>query len=300
VSDDDPNGLVERSSLGSAAARQLRRRTPEAAAAELLDQTIAQADTDTSGPEPTKLIQSVQRALRIMELVGRHADGVSAPRIAFECGLNRAIAYNLLRTLVYEGYLRRDGNGRYLLGLEVSDRYLELTRSIRGPQTCSEYMRRVSAESGYSTFMARFVEDRPAVTDVVEGHRSPHIEDRIVGFDDGAHATAPGKALLASLRPDDRARFLRVAGMRRFTGRTLVEPDAFELDLAVGAELGVYTELGEFSDHAGSAAVIVRGQSDPQSPVAFGILAPLKDFAHQWQSIAHQLRTAAADLRPLL
>ena len=32
----------------------------------------------------------------------------SAQRIAFECGLNRATAYNLLRTLVYERYLRRD------------------------------------------------------------------------------------------------------------------------------------------------------------------------------------------------
>ncbi|NUQ90068.1 MAG: helix-turn-helix domain-containing protein [Glycomyces artemisiae] len=250
--------------------------------------------------EPTKLIQSVQRALRIMELVGRHADGVSAPRIAFECGLNRATAYNLLRTLVYEGYLRRDGEGRYSLGLEVSDRYSELTRAIAGPKTCGDYMRKVSAETGYSTFVARFVEDRPAVTEVIEGNRSPHVEDLIVGFDDGAHATALGKALLATLRPDDRARFLRAAGMRRFTGRTLVEPDAFEHDLAVGDESGVYAELGQFKADVACAGVVVRRDGSPSERVVFAVAMPLSDISESWTPMSARLREAAAELQPLV
>ncbi|GAA1685686.1 DNA-binding transcriptional repressor XynR [Glycomyces endophyticus] len=251
-------------------------------------------------PEPTKLIQSVQRALRIMELVGRHADGVSAPRIAFECGLNRATAYNLLRTLVYEGYLRRDGEGRYSLGLEVSDRYSELTRAISGPKTCGDYMRRLSVETGYSTFVARFVEDRPAVTEVIEGNRSPHVEDLIVGFDDGAHATALGKALLATLLPTDRARFLRAAGMRRFTGRTLIEPDAFEHDLAVYGESGVYAELGQFKEDVACAGVVVRRDGSPSERVVFAVAMPIADIRESWQQMSARLREAAAELQPLI
>nr|WP_205324138.1 helix-turn-helix domain-containing protein [Glycomyces sp. YM15] len=250
--------------------------------------------------EPTKMIQSVQRALRIMELVGRHADGVTAPRIAFECGLNRATAYNLLRTLVYEHYLRRDENGRYTLGLEVSDRYSELTRAIAGPSTCGEFMRRMSTETGYSTFIARFVEGRPAVTDVIEGHRSPHVEELIVGFDDGAHATALGKALLATLQPHDRARFLKSAGMRPFTRRTLIEPDALEYDLAVYGESGVYAEMGQFRDGVGCAGVIVREGDSPNERIVFAVALPLEEIHTSWPALTGRLRDAAVELEPLL
>jgi DNA-binding IclR family transcriptional regulator len=250
--------------------------------------------------EPTKMIQSVQRALRIMELVGRHANGVTAPRIAFECELNRATAYNLLRTLVYEGYLRRDENGRYTLGLEVSDRYSELTRAMAGPKTCGEFMRRMSKETGYSTFVARFVEGRPAVTDFIEGSRSPHVEELIVGFDDGAHATALGKALLATLQPHDRARFLKSAGMRPFTRRTLVEPDALEYDLAVYGESGVYAEMGQFREGVGCAGVVVREGETPKDRVVFAVALPLDEIRDNWQGLTRQLRQAAVELEPLL
>lgn len=250
--------------------------------------------------EPAKMIQSVQRALRIMEFVGSHSGGVSAQRIAFECGLNRATAYNLLRTLVYERYLRRDELGRYSLGLEVSDRYSELTQAMAGPRTCGDFMRRMSTETGYSTFVAKFVEGRPAVTAVTQGNRSPHVEDLIVGFDDGAHATALGKALLATLRFTERATFLKAAGMRRFTGKTLTEPEALEHDLMVYSESGVYAEMGQFQDGVGCAAVVVRDADDPKDRVVLATAMPLSDIGRFWPALTKRLRRAALELQPLL
>ena len=250
--------------------------------------------------EPTKMIQSVQRALRIMEFVGKHAGGVSAQRIAFECELNRATAYNLLRTLVYERYLRRGHDGRYSLGLEVSDRYSELTQAMAGPRTCGEFMRRMSTETGYSTFVAKFVEGRPAVTSVTEGNRSPHVEDLIVGFDDGAHATALGKALLATLAHTERAMFLKAAGMRKFTGRTLTEPDALEHDLMVYTESGVFAEMGQFQDGVGCAAVVVRDHEDPNERVVLAAAMPLSDMGRFWPLLTKRLRRAALELQPLI
>src|SRR5690606_21422401 len=242
----------------------------------------------------------VQRALRIMEFVGRHSAGVSAQRIAFECGLNRATAYNLLRTLVYERYLRRDEEGRYSLGLEVSDRYSELTQAMAGPRTCGDFMRRMSSETGYTTFVAKFVEGRPAVTSVNEGNRSPHVEDLIVGFDDGAHATALGKALLATLGFAERAMFLKAAGMRRFTGKTLTEPEALEHDLMVYSESGVYAEMGQFQEGVGCAAVLVRDAEDPRDRVVLAAAMPLSDIGRFWPVLSRRLRRAAVELQPLL
>ncbi|WP_246039652.1 IclR family transcriptional regulator [Glycomyces buryatensis] len=246
------------------------------------------------------MIQSVQRALRIMEYVGAHSGGVSAQRIAFECGLNRATAYNLLRTLVYERYLRRDAMGRYALGLEVSDRYNELTHAMAGPRNCGEFMRRMATETGYTTFVARFVEGRPAVTSVTEGNRSPHVEDLIVGFDDGAHATALGKALLSTLRPHERSGFLKSMGMRKFTGRTLTEPDLLEQDLMVYGESGVYAEMGQFQEGVGCAAVVVRDDEDPGERIVLAAAMPLEDIGRFWPVLTKRMRRAAVEMQPLL
>jgi DNA-binding IclR family transcriptional regulator len=295
---DEPQGGVP-NYKGAPRQRDIRNRPAPPDRKPAKGASVASAFAGAQG-EPTKMIQSVQRALRIMELVGNHPAGITAPRIAFECGLNRATAYNLLRTLVYERYLRRDENGRYTLGLEVSDRYSELTRAIAGPSTCGEFMRRMSTETGYSTFIARFVEGRPAVTDVIEGQRSPHVEELIVGFDDGAHATALGKALLATLQPHDRARFLKSAGMRPFTRRTLVEPDALEYDLAVYGESGVYAEMGQFREGVGCAGVVVRIGDTPSERIVFAVALPLEEIRTSWPELTQRLRVAAAELEPLL
>ncbi|ORT57969.1 transcriptional regulator [Streptomyces sp. CB03238] len=61
------------------------------------------------------MIGSVQRALRLLEAVGSHADGAPAKQLARETGLPLPTAYHLLRTLTHEGYLRRE-NGVFLLG----------------------------------------------------------------------------------------------------------------------------------------------------------------------------------------
>jgi DNA-binding IclR family transcriptional regulator len=49
--------------------------------------------------EPTGLIQSVSRALRIIELVAAAPRPVPVKAIARQCGFNLATTYHLVRTL---------------------------------------------------------------------------------------------------------------------------------------------------------------------------------------------------------
>ena len=68
----------------------------------------------------------------------------------------------------------------------------------------------------------------------------------MLGFDDGAHATALGKALLATMRPEERQRYVREAGMRIYTRATLDSPEALEADLPIGERRGMQLELGQY------------------------------------------------------
>ena len=167
--------------------------------------------------EPSDLIRSVSRALRVLEAVGRAPQGLTVKQIARRCELTVATTYHLVRTLAYEGYVIRREDGTYIVGLEVADRYRELVAAFRGPPAVGEALRKAAADTGYSHYLGRFVGGQVAITAAAEGPRSPYLEDLVPGFDEGAHATALGKALLATLTPDQRFRYLREYGMRPFT-----------------------------------------------------------------------------------
>lgn len=79
-----------------------------------------------SAAQPSDLIRSVSRALRLLEEVGHHPAGVSAKQVARACQLHQSTAYHLLRTLAYEGYLEHLPSGDYVVGQRLADRYADL------------------------------------------------------------------------------------------------------------------------------------------------------------------------------
>lgn len=62
------------------------------------------------------LVQSLVRGLRILQRVGQSGDGLRLKDIATELGVKTPTAHSLLKTLVHEGFLERNGGQRYHLG----------------------------------------------------------------------------------------------------------------------------------------------------------------------------------------
>ena len=77
------------------------------------------ADVD----QPTDLIRSVSRALRVLEAVGGAERPLPVKVVARRCGLNLSTAYHLVRTLAYESYLVRQPGGAYAVGPRVAELY---------------------------------------------------------------------------------------------------------------------------------------------------------------------------------
>lgn len=250
--------------------------------------------------EPSDLIRSVSRALRVLEAVGQSARGLTVKQIARRCQLTVATTYHLVRTLAYEGYVIRREDGTYVVGLEIADRYRELVVAFRGPSGVAEGLRRAVAETGYSHFIGKFVGGRVAVTAVAEGPRSPYLEDLVPGFDDAAHATALGKALLSTMTPDQRWRFLKEAGMRVYTTATLTAPEALDADLTAGERRGMQMEIGQYRVGVASAAVMVRNDRDPERRVALACAVPAPDLMTSAKVIRTRLASTAVNLNEAL
>lgn len=246
---------------------------------------------------PTDLIQSVSRALRVLEVVGAAPDGCTPKAVASRTGLHLSTTYHLLRTLAYEGYLVRTETGDYRLGLKIAGRFRDLQASLLRRPDVVDVLRLLATATGHSAYLARFVDGRIAITAVVEAPGSPHLEDLVPGFDEGAHATALGKALLSTLDHPDRHAYLREQGMRPFTPGTI--RDAAALDAELGGPVGsagrVFVEDGQFRGAVSCAAVLVRG--DPvDDPWAVALSAATLTFLRRRTELTGALQRAALDL----
>ncbi|HEY0697932.1 MAG TPA: IclR family transcriptional regulator C-terminal domain-containing protein, partial [Micromonospora sp.] len=246
--------------------------------------------------EPSDLIRSVSRALRVLEAVGRAPKGLTVKQIARRCELTVATTYHLVRTLAYEGYVIRREDGTYIVGLEVADRYRELVTAFRGPPAVGEALRRAAADTGYSHYLGRFVGGQVAVTAVAEGPRSPYLEELVPGFDEGAHATALGKALLATLTPEQRFRYLREFGMRPFTPATLTSTDAFEADLTAAERRGMHLEVGQYRQGVACASVLVMPDKDMERRVVLACALPAAEMMTSARVVRAKLLAVARNI----
>ncbi|WKX71541.1 IclR family transcriptional regulator [Streptomyces sp. XD-27] len=150
--------------------------------------------------EPT-LITSVQRALHLLEAVGRHPGGAPAKQLARAAGLPLPTAYHLLRTLTYEGYLSREG-GVFVLG-EAVERLGGAGARARQRAEVGAALARLGDEVGVAVYFSVYREGEVEVVAIADRPESPAVEEW-ADFRSTAHAHAIGQCLLAQLDERDR------------------------------------------------------------------------------------------------
>jgi len=244
---------------------------------------------------PSDHVRSVARALRLLEEIGDHPGGVSAKRLASRCEMKLGTVYHLLRTLHYEGYLERLPSGDYVLGLAIAERFRDLVGALAHPPPVPAVLRRLAGTTGHSAYLARFVEGRVTITQVTEAPGSPPLEDLMVGFNDAAHATALGKALLSTLPRARRRRYFSDGGLRSFTSVTITEADALDHEIDSCAQHGMFSETEQYRPGVGCVAALVR-RNDGDGWWALGISHGVGRVPRMRERIIAPLQLAAADL----
>jgi len=242
--------------------------------------------------EPTDLIRSVSRALRVLEEVSRADRPLPVKVIARRCGLSLSTTYHLVRTLCFEGYLVRTTAGDYLAGGGVAERFHDLMAALGRPPRAQAVLRHLADRTGHTAYLARLHGGRMVVTFVAEGPRSPHLEDLQVGLEAATHATALGKALLGALPADQRRWCLAENGMRAFTSFTTTDPDALEAELSSTKPGDIVTEHGQFRDGVCCAGAVLTGRR-PDTVWAVGVSSRGVEVPRH---LVTALGTAVADL----
>lgn len=229
----------------------------------------------------------------MLEAVADAGRPLPVKAIARRCDLNLSTAYHLVRTLSYEGYLRRLTGGGYVVGPQLASHFGELAGSLGRRPATNAVLRHLAQTTGHTAYLARLEDGQVIIIDVVEGTRSPYLEDLQVGLETAVHATALGKALLATLPAGQRRGVLGRTGLRPFTRNTPTEPAQVEAEIKALRPGDVAVESGQFREHVSCAGTVVPGEQAGRW-LAVGVSTRGLDLP---APLLQRLRLAADDLR---
>ncbi|MCX4235454.1 IclR family transcriptional regulator [Streptomyces ortus] len=169
-------------------------------------------------PHPTTLIGSVQRAMRLLESVARHGHGAPAKQLAREAGLALPTAYHLLRTLVHEGYLRRE-KGLFFLG-EAAVRLSLSGAQQKRRSTIADALGTWRDSIGAPIYYAVYRGGEIEVQCVADTPGNPAVQEW-ADFRETGHAHAVGQCLLSQLDTEGRRDHLDRYPVRSVTPYTV-------------------------------------------------------------------------------
>ena len=191
-------------------------------------------------------MQSVERALRVLEAVGTRQEGVAAKALAAELGLTLPTTYHLLGTLVDAGYvLHVPAQHRYVLGHRVRELAVALAHQLAVPPAVAATVRALHLRADAAAYYAVFRDDEVVVSHVEDSPRRPRMVPLGVGFHEVPHATAFGKVMLAAMTPAARGHLLG-SDLRCLTTSTVVDRAAIERQLDRVRETRLAWEVEEF------------------------------------------------------
>ena len=177
------------------------------------------APRSAKGP---RTIQSVDRALALLDVLGDASGALPLNEIAAQAGLNVSTCHHLLATLAARGYVGRVPRGRdYFLGPRITELSQRRLGQFSLVDIAMPELRALNDETLESVHLA-VLQGNALVTLAKLDSRLPiRVGADEAGKTGAAHATATGKAILAWLPEAEIARVIADTGLRRFTDRTI-------------------------------------------------------------------------------
>lgn len=216
------------------------------------------ASSETSSSGGSGGLQSVDRALQVLELLASWGEG-GVSEVAAELGVHKSTAFRLLGALEARELVEQaEERGKYRLGFGIvrlagaASVQLDLTKQsvpVTEP---------LAAEIGETVNVAVLREHYAVNIHQALGDSALAVNNW-VGKLTPLHATSSGKILLAGLDATSREEIYAASGLESFTPATVTDPDTLERQLKRVADDGLATAYGELEEGLNAIAVPVLG-----------------------------------------
>ena len=205
-------------------------------------------------------IQSVDRALYLLETIAEAGGEATLTELANRTGLNISTCHHLLATLIQRGFAAKvPGRRLYALGARIL--YLSHTcLQVDLPRRAQPYLENINRVTGETVHLAALQGDNVVTLAVREARHAVRVETGKIGRVEAPHATAVGKAILAWL-PEDEIHRILAGGMKRYTDKTITDFPALLESLRIVRRNGIAIDREEYLSGVVCVGAAIRDQA---------------------------------------
>lgn len=243
-------------------------------------------------------VKSADRALAILEHLAA-VKSASFTELSDALGLPKSSASALLATLENAGWIERDRERHYTVGIKA----WQIGRAYRGHEEIADkakpLMDALAQSVGETVQLARLDGTENVYIAISESPHPMRLASS-VGMRLPSHATGIGKALLSQLEPAERARRVMSATLEPLTPKTVTEPEELLALLSSIAMRGVAVDDEEYVEGCRCVAVPLHTGSIGIE-TALSITMPSFRTGPDWpDDLIPALRRTAEQLRATL
>jgi IclR family KDG regulon transcriptional repressor len=186
------------------------------------------------------LVQSVERALLLLDTLAQQDNGLTLVEISERVGLHTSTAYRILATLVAYDFVRQDPDTKaYQLGFQLL-RFGQIARQQLDLR--SESMEALTTLAHQAEELANLVVRSGAEVTYVAQVNSRHSGSlrmfTQLGVSAPVYCTAVGKAILAHLPEEEREQFFNEEEFTAYTAHTITNPLQLRQEIEIVQERG--------------------------------------------------------------
>jgi IclR family transcriptional regulator, acetate operon repressor len=226
-----------------------------------------------SSLRPTGSVQSVDRALSLLEALALAGSPVGVGELAQRTGLPQGTTHRLLQGLHRRGYVRREASRKYSVGTAALRLGDAAQRSLA--RSAQPFLAQLVEASGETANLAVLEgDDVVYLAQVSSPHTLRMFAD--VGRHVPPHSTAVGKVLLAAMPREGAVALLRRTGLPRRTDATIT--DLEDLGHVLDAVQAHGWAADDEEQEAGIRCVAVPVFSGEQVVAAVSLSGPAERF----------------------
>ncbi|MBW2004050.1 MAG: IclR family transcriptional regulator, partial [Deltaproteobacteria bacterium] len=185
--------------------------------------------------------KTVIKAFDLLEALAKRQPA-KATELATELGWTRSNLYRVLETLTSIGYVEKDNNSEYCLGIKLFVLGNCARRIDRLSEMARPYMVALGKLSEETVNLAIRHEDRVLYVDKIKSAHYLKL-DQPIGKSDPLYCTALGKVLLSGLTDGQLKDLLSSLELVPYTKRTIVDPEVLLSEIHNIRKIGYATDL---------------------------------------------------------
>lgn len=179
----------------------------------------------------SNIVQSIERAIRILEELADESEGLGVTELSKRLDLHKSTVHRILTTLLTFGYVEQDSRTeRYRLGIKLLYLGGAILERLDLRKEAGSFLRELALDVKETTHLVIPEGHEVVYIDKYEGNQTIRMYSQI-GRKSPMHATSVGKAILA-FSPRKYIDEMLERGLEKYTEKTIIDEEKLKAHLA--------------------------------------------------------------------